>query len=214
MKYKILFFLISIFFITQVCFSQQPSDIIFPIDGEVIKSCQIEKIEGNKISYYIEDARLVVDARAFVKNGVFISLEADNLIFRTQLKHVPDSIKEYSCGKTNYLKLYKSHHRTIVMRNIGIGMTAGGLFSGAYGFHLIYSEEANPNSKGFFTQQRLSGLGLVFLGAVFTGTGIAFVIIGQVQKNKSSKKMNNCIQQNFTLTAGMTKNGIGLVFNF
>lgn len=213
MLYKKIFSLIIILFIAQMVISQQSSDIIFLDDGEIIKNCKIKKIEENRVSYLIGDDYLVVEARAIVKKGVFISLEVNHKGFKTHLEQIPDSIKGYRYGKTNYLKLYKVHHRSTVIRNIGIGLTAGGVVSGTYGFYLIYSEVVTPGSKGL-TGQELSGLGLVFLGAVFTATGLPFVIIGQVERSRFSKKMENCFQQNLTLELGVTKNGIGIVLTF
>lgn len=188
-------------------------DIIFSIDGKIIKNCSIVKVTLKRVRYAQSEKLYEIDAKAYVKKGVFFSLEAERLFYKTQLKQLPDSIKEYTYGKTNYGKLYKTHHRATVMRNFGIGMTAGGLISVTYGTYLMRSDDVNSNSKGLSSQE-LSGLGLVFLGVVSTSTGVPFLIIGEIQRNRTRKKMRNCIQQNITLTAGQTSNGFGLTLKF
>jgi hypothetical protein len=201
-------------FASSLAFTQNNmQDIIFSIDGKIIKNCSIVKVAPDRVRYAQSEKLYEIDAKAYVKKGVFFSLEAERQFYKTQLKQLPDSIKEYTYGKTNYEKLYKTHHRATVMRNFGIGMTAGGLISVSYGVYLMRSDEVHPDSKGI-SGRELSGLGLVFLGVVSSSTGVPFLLIGEIQRNRTRKRMKSCIQENATLTAGLTSNGFGLTFKF
>lgn len=213
MKPSIVLFLILAF--TLLGFSQQAQDIVFPINGEPIKNCKIINYEQeNLVRYNLDGKTHSTHARAFVEKGVFVNLEAENLFYKTQKNQIPDSINNLSYENINYSSLYRTYHKATIMRNFGIGLTAGGLVSGIYGSYLIYTNESSPDTKGGLSSQEISGLGLVFLAAISGGIGIPFFTIGQIQRDKTRHKMEKCIQHQVIISTGMTNNGMGLVIKF
>ncbi len=125
--------------------------------------------------------------------------------------HLPDSIQDYNYEDTKYKKLYISNHKATVLRNVGIGFTIAGLISGSRGFYIISNNSGGTESE---SGEWVLGAGLVVLGVISASVGIPNLIIGQIQKSKTKKKMDNCINQNITLSAGMVKNGAGLILTF
>ncbi len=71
MNIRKLFLLISILFIAQIAISQKSSDIIFPVDGKIIKNCHIVKIKKNSVSYLLNERTHTVETKAVVRRGYF-----------------------------------------------------------------------------------------------------------------------------------------------
>jgi len=205
-------FLIILLISSLSVLAQKSEDVVFLKDGEVIKNCRIREIEKTIVSYYYMNSYYKKEARAYVRGGLFYSLETENLFFKTQLAHLPDSIKELNYKGRSYDFYYKKHHQATVRRNMGIGFTAGAVLSFSYAYVLLKND--HEHVEEYFTTNGYYAIGLVTLGITSAGFGIPMLIVGQTQQSYYKKKLNKMFQNDFSVSAGITPNGVGLVLRF
>lgn len=194
--------------------AQTQTDMVFLTNGKIIKDCKIYEVEKQKVCYYQGASYFEAEAKAYVKGGVFCSLEAENRYFKTQLSQLPDSIKELTYNNKPYEFYYKKHHQALVARNVGIGFVTAGVLSGSLGLYLARSNESNDPYSSGFTNRQIYGAGLMIMGGISLGIGMPLLIVGQSQKSYYRGKMKKMFPNQLVVNTGVTNNGVGLTLKF
>jgi len=179
---KKLLLIISLIISIGVFAQTQPKDLIFPVEsGDLIFNCKIISIlDGNTISFHLNGQDSILKAKAIVKNGVFIDLSSfcDSII-KKDSKGFVDSIQNLSYQGKSYSKYFNNYHRNLVIRNIGLGISAGALTSIGVGLYLVYLGQSSSDYIGY-SGRDIAGMGLIIFGAISASVGIPFFIVGQI----------------------------------
>jgi len=194
--------LISSFVLT-VFFLQAQSDIIYPLNDEVvISNCEIHNVFDNNRVYYTKDSvTLYVEASAINIRGTYIELnKAGNslAINRVILEYFGlYEGQDYDYYQNLYKKSRKVKIAGTIITAIGLGTTTAGYLLGR-----SYAKSSHENAE------------LVFWGGiVLVNIGMPLWVSGGIV-SANNKKAMEIINHDAGLSLKATNNGIGLVYSF
>ena len=187
---------------------EQCSDTIYTVKTkQMITNCCIEKVENENLVIYLKNGdRYAVEAKAIVKSGLYIPLQATvkeaQPPARSQdiAREVPNQGK-YPNSYEYYAKKYKKGR---IIQSIGgfvsitgLAMLIGGTAAYSNG-NLQYETAVTVATIGFFAFH----------------IGIPFFIAGTAMSKNNKKAMISAKQRSLNLSMAVSGNGLGLVLKF
>jgi len=209
-RFLLLFSIVFAFLFSQAQTTEpnSTSDIIWLSDSSTIKDCKVNEIkDGNIVFFIFNGEEKMTEAIAVKWNDQYLNLKEHNA---NTVNEIGPNYKGH-----NYDYYHVLHLKAQTQRNVGIGLTAGGLLFYIVGVQMATSAGYNEHTEEFDDEEAAARAGLVIIGgAIMITVGIPLWISGGIKNSNNKLAMAKCKQPNMSLKFGGTKNGLGLVLNF